>query len=49
MKLYVLDDYQNVVRTLSASELLAGRGIDLTILTTPFADEQAAIDRLRDA
>ena len=49
MKLYVLDDYQNVVRTLSASELLAGRGIDLTILTTPFADEQAAIERLRDA
>ena len=49
MKLYVLDDYQDVVKTLKATRILAGLGIDLTILTTPFADEQAAIDRLRDA
>lgn len=49
MKLYVLDDYQDVVKTLRAAGRLAGLSVDLAILTTPFASEQAAIDRLRDA
>ena len=49
MKLYVLDDYQDVVKNLRAAGRLAGLPLDLTILTVPFASEQAAIDRLRDA
>lgn len=49
MKLYVLDDYQDVVKNLRAAGRLAGLPLDLTILTTPFASEQAAIDRLQDA
>lgn len=49
MKLYVLDDTQDVVRTLQATRILSGRPIDLTILTEPLASEQAAIERLRDA
>lgn len=48
MKVFVLDDYQNVVTRLEALRKLDGLDVELSVLNTHIGDESELIERLRD-